>query len=187
MLIFKPIPYDKSMSRGFIRRRKIAFCGLIGGLLLAGSGAGVLAETRPEVWGYGVQGCVQYMEAYIGQSKKDPRAVSEFRLYREWFAGTISGLSAATAMDVLKGMELEDALKRLQVLCQQQAAEDVFTMTMTLVRERNTPGAAPPPAPAAPPSAPTARPRADGFGRASPEARTDCGPGGSIATAGGCR
>ncbi len=178
MLIFNHTACDRARTQEF-KMPGVLGCFLRIVMLLAVLPTAQAAE--PQVWGYGVQGCAPYMETFIGQANKDPRAVSEFRLYREWLAGVISGMSAATAMDVLQGLELEEALKRLHALCQQQASEDVFTMAMTLVRERNTPNAAPASRPAAP------APRTEGYARPSPEARADCGPAGSIATAGGCR
>ena len=91
-------------------------------------------DGRPRVLGYGVNTCATYIAVFNGSEQGEESAVIEYLRYREWFAGLVTGLSLATGREVLSGVEVKDAMRRLQVYCEDNRAEDFFRASMTLVR-----------------------------------------------------
>ena len=88
------------------------------------------AEKMPPIWGYGVKTCNQYLKAVEG----DPDGRGESRRYEDWLTGLVSGLNLATGKDVLKGADIESAMRRIRAHCGGNKKDDFFTATMDLVR-----------------------------------------------------
>lgn len=96
-----------------------------------------LAATEgdsPQLWGYGVKGCGDYIAAWERREQGDAEAAVDYLLYREWLAGLVSGLSLATGQDVLVGVEIEPALRRIKLHCEEHREDDFFNASMALVR-----------------------------------------------------
>ena len=91
-------------------------------------------DGRPQVLGYGVNTCATYIAAFNGWERGEESAIVEYLRYREWFAGLVTGLSLATGREVLSGVEVKDAMRRLQVYCGDNREEDFFRASMTLLR-----------------------------------------------------
>jgi len=88
------------------------------------------AEKMPPIWGYGVKSCSQYLAA--GDADGGGRA--ELLRYEDWLTGLVSGLNLATGMDVLKGVDIDTALRRIRAHCRGNKKDDFFTAAMDLVR-----------------------------------------------------
>ena len=100
-------------------------------LLLA---APLWAQQNPQVLGYGVKGCDHYNLTYAGWQEGREEHIAEYIHYRDWLEGLVTGLSLATGMDVLKGVDNKGALRRIQLYCDEHPTDDFFTATMDLVR-----------------------------------------------------
>ena len=87
------------------------------------------------VWGYGVKPCHDYLPVFSRQQAGEQAANDEYIRYRSWLAGLVTGLSLATGMDVLKGVEVEGAMRRIQVNCDERPGDDFFTASMALIRQ----------------------------------------------------
>ena len=94
----------------------------------------VMAEDRPQVLGYGVKVCRDYLPAFRESEKGSEEYIAEYLRYRGWVAGLVTGLSLATGLDVLKGVELDGAMRRIQVYCEDQPDDDFFNATMRLIK-----------------------------------------------------
>lgn len=92
----------------------------------------------PELLGYGVRPCEDYLKVYRGWEKGEPEAVAEYYRYQDWLSGLISGLNFATGDDQLRGVGLEGVLRRNRIHCQEQMNDDFFTATMTLLKGLKT-------------------------------------------------
>ncbi|MET0049376.1 MAG: hypothetical protein ABW066_16490 [Sedimenticola sp.] len=46
----------------------------------------------------------------------------------------VTGLSLATDMDVLKGVDIKGAMRRIQLICDEKPGDDFFTASMGLIR-----------------------------------------------------
>ena len=103
------------------------------GLLLVTASGSAVAEPR-EVLGYGVRMCPAYVAAFAGWEANDAAGIIEYQRYREWLAGLVTGLSLATGDDVLRGVEVKGAMRRIQILCEEDPQQDLFTTTMGVVR-----------------------------------------------------
>ncbi|MEY6433074.1 hypothetical protein ABC977_11730 [Thioalkalicoccus limnaeus] len=84
------------------------------------------------LWGYGVNSCEKFLDAAAGFERGDQ--TDEYRRYREWLAGFISGVNLATGQDVLRGAELEAALVRIAADCRGEPRMDFFNAAMGFVR-----------------------------------------------------
>ncbi len=93
-----------------------------------------LAESLPPLWGYGVKSCDDYVRAWQGKEAGQEADITEFRRYEDWLTGYISGLNLATAQDVLVGVNMEGAMRRIHLYCDDHRKHDFFTSTMDLVR-----------------------------------------------------
>ena len=94
----------------------------------------VAAGQKPQVLGYGVKGCQEYVEVFDRWEDGDGEAAFEYLRYRSWLAGFVTGLSLATASDVLKGVEVKGTMRRIQVYCDEHPENDFFMATMELIR-----------------------------------------------------
>jgi hypothetical protein len=99
------------------------------------------AGGRPQVWGYGVKGCPEFLRAALPPDSAGADTPAEQARFREWFAGMVTGLSLATDLDVLQGNDIEAAFQRLRRICEGRPGEDFFTAANELVRELNQPDA----------------------------------------------
>lgn len=98
------------------------------------------AAEQPLLLGYGVKECRDYNQAFRDWQAQDEAALSEYLRYRGWLAGLVSGLSLATGMDVLKGVELTAAMRSIQVYCDEHPDDDFFAASMDLVKALGAPG-----------------------------------------------
>lgn len=93
-----------------------------------------MAVDRPQVLGYGVQSCRDYTLAFKEWEKGSEEYIAQYLRYRGWLAGLATGLSLATGLDVLKGVELDGAMRRIQVYCDDEPDDDFFNASMRLIR-----------------------------------------------------
>lgn len=91
-------------------------------------------QAAPEVLGYGVKGCDEYNRVFAGWETGQADAIAEYLHYRDWLTGLVTGLSLATGTDVLRGVEVKGAMRRIQVYCDEHPTEDFFIASMDLVR-----------------------------------------------------
>ncbi len=101
------------------------------GVLLLASAPGQAADA-PTLWGYGVKPC----SAFLAATPEVPDALrdEEYRLYREWLAGLVSGLNLATDSDVLRGAEIEAALGKIRAECRKSPGSDFFGASVGLIK-----------------------------------------------------
>lgn len=97
-------------------------------LLLCLPLCGVAAE-KPQLWGYGVKGCKEYLLAWDNREQG-----SEFGRFQDWLTGLVTGLSLATGKDVLHGVEMDAAMQRIQLHCEDHPDDDFFNASMALIR-----------------------------------------------------
>jgi len=113
--------------------RPLALSLLVVAPLLAGTMAtGARAESLP-LWGYGVKGCDEFLAAAAAAEGSEAMA-GEYRRYEDWLTGFVSGLGLATGTDVLRGADIDAALRRIRAHCDGHRRDDFFTATMDLVR-----------------------------------------------------
>jgi len=105
-------------------------CVLLAATMLALSAGVARAEKMPPLWGYGVKTCTQYLRAAEGGEV----TLAEYGRYEDWLTGFISGLNLATGNDVLKGADIDSAMRRIRAHCGGNKKDDFFTATMDLVR-----------------------------------------------------
>ena len=91
-------------------------------------------EKAPPLWGYGIKSCDHYVQAWNGREAGEEGALAEYRRYSDWLSGFASGLNLATGMDVLVGVEIKGALRRIHLYCDEHRKEDFFAATMDLVK-----------------------------------------------------
>ena len=112
---------------------------LLTGLLLACWLPSEAQEVdTPQLWGYGVKDCGDYIAVWEGRERGDSEAAVDYLMYREWLGGLVTGLSLATGQDVLVGVEVEQALQRIKLHCEEHREEDFFNASMALVRLLST-------------------------------------------------
>jgi len=95
---------------------------------------GAQAEQRPPLWGYGVKSCDNYAAAWKGREEGVDRQIAEYRRYEDWLTGFVSGINLATGQDVLVGVEIDSAMRRIYLHCDENRKDDFFASTMDLVR-----------------------------------------------------
>ena len=110
---------------------------LLLGLLILGPVL-TTAEEKPQLLGIGVSQCKAYLLAYEGWQRGQVEQIDKYLQYREWLAGLCTGLSLATAQDVLHGVKIEGAMRRIKLYCDEQPNDDFFTATMDLIRILST-------------------------------------------------
>jgi hypothetical protein len=87
------------------------------------------AADRPQLWGYGVKSCTEYMAAWEARESG-----GEFLRYQDWLTGLVSGLSLATGLDVIQGVEIPVAMRRIELACEDKPEQDFFNASMDLIR-----------------------------------------------------
>ncbi len=91
-------------------------------------------SITPKVWGYGTKSCSSYIEAYKAKEKGDQDKIWEYFRYRDWMTGFISGLTMATGIDVMQGVQPKSAMRRINLICEEDLGKDFFTATMEFIR-----------------------------------------------------
>lgn len=92
------------------------------------------AEDKVALLGYGVKSCDDFIQAWNEREEGVDRGIAEYRRYEDWLSGFVSGLNLATGQDVLRGAQIEGAMRRAQVHCENKRKDDFFTATMDLVK-----------------------------------------------------
>jgi hypothetical protein len=103
-------------------------------LLLIGPAAVARAEKLPPLWGYGIKSCNEFLSAAEGYQDGAGGMTVEYGRYEDWLTGFISGLNLATGQDVLRGADIQTAMRRIRAHCGGHRGEDFFSATMALVR-----------------------------------------------------
>jgi hypothetical protein len=108
-------------------------------VLLVVCGVGGAAEPPADagapLWGQGLRSCDDYARAWVGAEQGQETGIAEYRRFRDWLTGFVSGLNLATGGDVLAGADPEGAMRRIQLYCDEHRKEDFFTAVVGLVRE----------------------------------------------------
>ena len=91
-------------------------------------------NKMPPLWGYGVNSCDAYVAAWNGREQGIDEHIAEYRRYEDWLTGLVSGLNLATGQDVLVGVTVDSAMRRIYLYCDDHRKDDFFTAAMDLVR-----------------------------------------------------
>jgi len=93
-----------------------------------------VAETqRPNIHGYGLKSCESFLLSSKGREAGVEASIAQYLSYQDWLGGLVTGLSLATDMDVLQGVKVEGALRRIQVYCDDHPTDSFFTGSMDLI------------------------------------------------------
>ncbi len=92
------------------------------------------AAEKPQLWGYGVQRCGQFLERWQADAEGDAEGVLEVRRFEDWLTGLVSGLSLATGEDVLRGADIPTAMRRIHFHCKHHPKDDFFNASMEMIR-----------------------------------------------------
>ncbi len=104
-------------------------------LILIVCSAAVQAESlTPKIWGYGTKSCTAYAKAYKDKETGDQTKVWEYFRYRDWLTGFVSGLTMATGVDVMQSVDPQNAMRRINLICEDDLGKDFFTATMEFIR-----------------------------------------------------
>ncbi|MGD2081941.1 MAG: hypothetical protein PVF91_03190 [Chromatiales bacterium] len=95
---------------------------------------GATAADRPVLWGMGAHPCTDYLQAYAKRDAPQDPGAAEYLGFRDWLGGFVSGLSLATGEDVIRGLELDVAMDRIAVQCEERPAADFFNAAADLIR-----------------------------------------------------
>ena len=96
--------------------------------------AGAQGSEMPPLWGYGVKSCDEYAAAWTGREEGVESEIGEYRRYEDRLTGFVSGVNLATGQDVFVGVEINSAMRRIHLYCDEHRKDDFFTATMDLVR-----------------------------------------------------
>jgi hypothetical protein len=102
--------------------------------LLCWPAASSLAQAAPVLWGSGVKSCSDFLASAPSDHAAQSIAGENYRRYREWLSGLVTGLNLATGGDVLKGAEIDAAMIRIRANCERHPEDDFFNASMRLVR-----------------------------------------------------
>ncbi len=106
-------------------------------LLLTGpllSACMAVAGDKPVLWGQGIQSCEVYARVWEQREVGTNAGIADYGRFQDWFAGFVSGLSLATGMDVLHGVDIAAAMRRISIHCEDNPWDDFFNASMDLVR-----------------------------------------------------
>lgn len=121
--------YTSSLPGSLFMHVKMTFLVLL--LLISFPSFG---EEPAQVFGYGVKPCDDYLKVAAGAELGQEDMIAHYLKYQEWLAGLSTGLSLATGMDVLHGVEIKGAMRRVLVYCDDHPMDDFFNASMDLVR-----------------------------------------------------
>jgi hypothetical protein len=102
--------------------------------LLAAEPAASPTPGVPALWGYGMKSCSEFLAAAPPDILSLPLADEDYRRYREWLAGLVTGLNLTTGRDVLRDAELDAAMVRVRTLCAAHPDDDFFNASLRLIR-----------------------------------------------------
>ncbi len=88
----------------------------------------------PPLWGYGVKGCDEYASVSFKHQEGSGEGAGEYQRYQDWLTGFISGLNLATGSDVLAGIGIDAAMRRIGLYCEEHRKQDFFAGTTDLVK-----------------------------------------------------
>jgi hypothetical protein len=104
-------------------------------LTLAICSAAVSADaSTPKIWGYGTKSCTSYVQAYQAWEQGKQDQVWEYFRYRDWLTGFVSALTMATGMDILRGVQPKNAMRRINLYCEENLSEDYFSAASEFIR-----------------------------------------------------
>lgn len=92
------------------------------------------SAEQPLLLGHGVKTCDAYLNAFRGWEEGVDEHIAEYLHYRDWLAGFVSGLSLAAGKDVLRGVDLPGAMRRIQLQCDEYRDNDFFNSTLAFIR-----------------------------------------------------
>lgn len=92
------------------------------------------AGEPAQVSGYGVKSCEDYVKVTSAAELGQESMIAHYLNYQEWLAGLSTGLSLATGMDVLHGVKVKGAMRRILVYCDDHPTDDFFTASMDLIK-----------------------------------------------------
>ena len=87
-----------------------------------------------QLLGYGVKPCEAYLETYAGWDNGLEEQIEKYLHYRDWLTGFVSGLNLAMGEDMLRGVEVSGAMRRIQLYCDEHPSDDFFTASMSLIK-----------------------------------------------------
>ncbi|NCA70027.1 MAG: hypothetical protein EOM91_07950 [Sphingobacteriia bacterium] len=96
--------------------------------------SGAHAQGGGPVWGMGIKPCADFLLSAPADPDAAPIAGANYRAYREWLAGFVTGLNLATGQDVLHGAALDAAMIRIRSNCERHPEDDVFNAALRLLR-----------------------------------------------------
>jgi hypothetical protein len=102
--------------------------------MLTGAASTAAADQLPPLWGYGIKSCEQLLGAAEGDADGGGQSGAEYGRYADWLTGFVSGLNLATGSDVLRGADMDTALRRIRAYCGGHPKDNFFAATMDLVR-----------------------------------------------------
>ena len=71
--------------------------------------------------GYGVKSCHEFLANQALVEKNDVNAIVDDLRYRSWLSGFVSGINLATDDDVLRGVTIDSAMRRIAIVCDEKA------------------------------------------------------------------
>jgi len=89
---------------------------------------------KPQLLGYGTKMCDLYVIVYEGWDMGLEEQIEEYLHFRDWLTGFVSGLSLSMGSDVLRGVAVQGAMRRIQLHCEEHPTEDFFTAAFTLIK-----------------------------------------------------
>jgi len=93
-----------------------------------------VGAEAPQLWGYGVKTCDAYLNSYRGWEEGAEEQIAEYLHYQDWLAGFVSGLSMAAGKDVLRGVSLPGAMRRIRYQCEEYRDNDFFNSTLAFIK-----------------------------------------------------
>ncbi len=90
--------------------------------------------STPKIWGYGTKTCTSYIETYQAWEQGKQEQVWEYFRYRDWLTGFITALTLATGVDIMHGVKPKNAMRRINLYCEENLGKDFFTASSEFIR-----------------------------------------------------
>lgn len=104
-------------------------------LIIAMFTTSVPAEiSTPKIWGYGTKTCTAYIGTYRAWEQGKQEQVWEYFRYRDWLTGFVTALTLATGVDIMHGVEPKNAMRRINLYCEENLGKDFFTASSEFIR-----------------------------------------------------